>query len=185
MDDPPDYNSAQATAVAKKLQQVWSTTQRPTELPSAQSRPSIVESDDEPFRVALVMFQVSHAYVDSRGVVQPSRLLKVKYGTIIISRNTTEAEFTQRQEECIDKTYKFHAWKCAPRTDAGLASRTKCATAKQLRSEISRLVNEKDKGMDPVYRFTFSSKKGKRVKTETESQLSFTMKRMFDFVFRR
>jgi hypothetical protein len=160
MDDPPDYNSAQATAVAKKLQQVWSTTQRPTELPSAQSRPSIVESDDEPFRVALVMFQVSHAYVDSRGVVQPSRLLKVKYGTIIISRNTTEAEFTQRQEECIDKTYKFHAWKCAPRT-------------------------EKDKGMDPVYRFTFSSKKGKRVKTETESQLSFTMKRMFDFVFRR
>jgi hypothetical protein len=161
MDSPPDYKSAQSAAARG------------------------IKHDDKPFRVALVMCRASNAYVDSRGDVQPARLLKVKCGSIMMSRSTTEKEFRRLQWECIYKVYNLHAWKEAPLTDAELASGSKNVAAKQLRSSISHLAAEKDKGIDPVYHLTFVFKKGERVKMETESQLSFTVKRMLDLVFRR
>jgi len=98
----------------------------------------------------------------------PPRLLKVKCGSIMMSRSTTEKEFRRLQWECIYKAYNLHAWKEAPLTDAELASGSKNVTPKQLRASISRLADEKDKGIDPVYHLTFVFKKGERLRTETE-----------------
>jgi len=97
MDDPPDYDSAEAAAVARILQQMRSTGQIPTEHHSAQTQHSPVKSDDQPFRIALIMFRVSNPYIDSRGVRYSSKILKVKCGSIMISRDMTQEEFGRLQ----------------------------------------------------------------------------------------
>lgn len=185
MDDPPDYNVAEAAAVATILQQMRSTGQIPTEQHTGQTQTSAVKSDDQPFRVALIMFRVSNPYIDSRGVRHSSKILKVKCGSIMIHRNMSREDFGQLQRQCVYDTYKLRGWKCAPRTDAELAAGRKYVTGDDWKAAISRLADEKDAGKDPVYKLSFSWKHGERVKLETESELSFSLKRLLDHLLMR
>ena len=187
MDVPPKYEAnEEAAAAAAWSQQAWSTERRPTDQPSAQNQPTTtIKPSDKPFRVALIMSRNSETYIDSKGALQPSKRLKVKCGTVKIRRDTTEAEFRRLMWECIYDTFKLRGWTRAPRTDAELASGKKYATADEWRETIARLVEEKDAGQDPVLRLSFSWKKGKRVKLERESELSFSLKLALDRVFRR
>lgn len=184
MDTPPEYESREE--VAAKVAHFESLIFPPTEKSSAQGWLSIIEKpSNKPFRVALVMSRMSESYIDSKGALQPSKRLKVKCGTVKIRRDTTEAEFRRLMWECIYDTFKLRGWTRAPRTDAELASGKKYATADEWRETIARLVEEKDAGQHPVLRISFSFKTGERVKLETESKLSFSLKRLLDRVFRR
>ncbi|GAB7335953.1 hypothetical protein MBLNU13_g08197t1 [Cladosporium sp. NU13] len=131
------------------------------------------------------MSRTSNAYIDSKGALQPSKLLKIKCGSVMIRRDTTEAEFRRLLWECVYDTFELRGWTSAPRTDAELASGKKYATADEWRAVIARLVEDKDSGRDPVLRFSFSWKKGRRVKLEGESELSFSLKLLLGQLFGR
>ena len=182
MDIPPKYeaNEEEAATVARS-QQIWSTMWQPTENPSAQSPPpTTIKSADKPFRVALIMTRTSETYA-----LQPSKRLKVKCGSVMMRRDTSEAEFRRLLWECIYDTFELRGWRRAPRTDAELASGKKYATPDEWRKTIESLVKERDAGQDPVLRISFSWKNGKRVNLEAESKLSFSLKRMLDRVVGR
>lgn len=187
MDTPPKYEANVEAAAANALfQQSWFPERQPFQQTSAQIRSSTtIRTSDQPFRVALIMSRASNAYIDSKGALQPSKLLKIKCGSVMIRRDTTEAEFTKLLWECVYDTFKLRGWTSAPRTDAELASGRKYATADEWRAVIALLVKEKDSGQDPVLRFSFSWKKGKRVMLEAESELSFSLKSMLGRVFGR
>lgn len=184
MDNPPKYESKEEEAAKRALWQsnFWP----PIEKSSAQARPSnIKKPSDKNFRVALVMSRMTESYVDSKGALQPSKRLKVKCGSILICRETTETEFRRLMWECIYDSFKLRWWTRAPRTDAELASGKKYATADEWRATIAHLVEEKDAGQHPVQRISFSFKNGGRVKLETESKLSFSLKQLLDRVMGR
>lgn len=186
MDIPPKYEAGEEAAAAVACLQQTRPTERPSEKSSAQTLPpAIIKSSNKPFRVVLVMSRMTESYIDSKGALQPSKRLKVKCGSIMICRKTTETEFRRLMWECIYDTFKLRGWTRAPRTDAELASGKKYATADEWRETIARLVEEKDAGQHPVLRISFSFKTGERVKLETESKLSFPLKRLLDRVFGR
>lgn len=177
MEVPPKYEYKEAKAAKWALLQ--SIPWPPTEVSSAQGRPSTIKKpSSKPFRAALVMSCTSESYNDSKGALQPSKRLKVKCGSTMIYRNTTETGFRRLIWECIYDTFKPHGW---IRTDAKLASGKKFATADEWEATIAHLV-EKDAGQHPFLRFSFSFQNGERVKLETESKLSFSLKQMFDRV---
>ena len=60
----------------------------------------------------------SVTYIDSKGALQPSKLIKVKCGSIMVRRDMTGVELKRLMWECIYDTFKLRGWKCAPRTDA-------------------------------------------------------------------
>jgi hypothetical protein len=182
MDIPPKYEANEGEAAAlTRLQQTWSTERQPAEQSSAQRMStSISKPSDIPFRVALVISRHSEAYIDSKGALQPSKLLKAKCGSIMIRRDTTEAEFRHLLWECIYDTFELRGWTRAPRTDAELASGKRYATGDEWRTTIARLAGERDAGQNPVVKLSFSWKNGQRVKLEKESQLSFSLKRLLD-----
>ena len=189
MDSPPKYepNEDVAAAAMATLQHLWSTERQQIQRTPAQSAgPSTtIRSSDQPFRVALIMSRVSNAYIDSKGALHSSKLLKVKCGSVTIRHDTTEAEFRQLLWERVYDTFEFRGWTSAPRTDAELASGKKFATADEWKAVIARLAKEKDTGQDPVLRFSFSWKKGERVKSEAENGLSFSLKSLLSRVFGR
>ena len=183
MDNPPKYEASEEAAVALALfQQTWFPERQPSQQASSQSQPSTTIRD-RPFRVALIMSRVTNAYIDSKGALQPSKLIKVKCGSVAVRRDTTEAEFRRLLWECVYDTFELRGWTRAPRTDAELASGKNYGTADEWRAIIARLVREKNAGQDPVLRFSFSWKKGKRVKLEGESELSFSVKSLLGRVF--
>jgi hypothetical protein len=184
MDIPPKYESKEEEAAKWALLQ--SIVRPPTAKPSAQGRPSTIKKpSSKPFRVALVMSRMSESYIDSKDALQPSKRLKVRCGSTMICRDTTETKFRRLMWECIYDTFKLRGWTRAPRTDAELASGKKYATADEWTATIAHLMEEKDAGQHPVQRISFSFKKGERVKLETESKLSFSLKRLLDRVFGR
>lgn len=176
LDIPPKYEANEVDA----------TEQRPTEKLSAQSCSSTtIMPADKPFRVALIMTRISETYIDSKGALQPFKRLKVNCGSVMVRRDTTEAEFRRLLWECIYDTFELHGWTRAPRTDAELASGKKYATGDEWMETIESLVKEKDGGQDPVLRISFPWKNGKRVKLAAESKLSFSLKRTFDRILGR
>lgn len=178
--NPPQYSvSEEEAAAVAYLQQMSCIQQKPTE----QCQPYIVKPSDQPFRVVLVMARVTAAYIDSFGVKQPSKLIKVKCGSIMIRRDTTAEEFEQLQGECMYDAFKLHGWTCAPRTDAEWASGHELATDEDLREHVARLADAKDAGQDPIHKVSFSWSKGERVKLKTESELLFSLKLLLDRVF--
>lgn len=187
MDVPPKYEAnEEAAAAAAWSQQAWSTERRPTDQPSAQNQPTTtIKPSDKPFRVALIMSRNSETYIDSKGALQTSKVLKVKCGSIMIRRDTTEIELRRLMWDCIYDTFELHGWTRAPRTDAELASGKVYATGDEWRAMMAQLIEEKDAGQEPVLRLSFSWKNGKRVKLERESELSFSLKSALDRVSRR
>jgi hypothetical protein len=186
MDIPPKYEAGEEAAAAVACLQQTRPIERPTEKSSAQTLPpAIIKSSNKPFRVTLVMTRTSESYIDSKGALQPPKRLKVKCGSIMICRNTTETEFRRLMWECVYDTFKLRSWTRAPRTDAELASGKKYATADEWRETIARLVEDRDARQDPVQKISFTFKKGKRVKLEAESELSFSLKRLLDRVMGR
>lgn len=185
MDNLPKYEAnEEAVAALALFQLTWFPERQPIRQTSAQSQPSTTSrSPDQSFRVALIMSRVTNAYIDSKGALQPSKLIKVKCGSVAIRHDTTEAEFRRLLWECVYDTFELRGWTRAPRTDAELASGKNYGTADEWRAIIAGLVKEKNAGQDPVLRFSFSWKKGKKVKLEGESELSFAVKSFLGRVF--
>ena len=184
MDIPPKYEAGEEAAAAVACLQQTRPTERPSEKSSAQTLPpAIIKSSNKPFRVVLVMSRMTESYIDSKGALQPSKRLKVKCGSIMICRKTTETEFRRLMWECIYDTFNLRGWTRAPCTDAELASGKKYATPDEWTAMIAHLVEDKDAGQTPILRISFAFKKGKRVKLETESELSFSMKQLLGRVF--
>jgi hypothetical protein len=178
MDAPPTYS---AHAI---VQSPFADTETITEKPNTRSTLTST-ADKEPFTVGIVMERVSPASIDSKGKLQPQKVLKVKVSSIQIHADMTAEEFTRQNWDCFNENFGLHGWKKARRTKGEKSAGATYYPDEAWVRKIADMVADHEAGMDPVYCVTFSFTKGQRVKWENESELSFSLKKLLDRVLLR
>jgi hypothetical protein len=173
MDGPPTYSAF------AHVQSPFADTETFTEKLETVSTPAST-ADKEFFPAGLIMKRVRPAFIDSKGKLQPKKVLKLKATAITIHADMTPEEITRETWECIYKAFVLRGWERARCTKGEKAAGVSYYKDEAWVKKVADLVADHEAGMDLFYCVTFSFTKGPRVKLEKESELSFSLKKLLD-----